>query len=465
MPPPAPPSLAADLVAAVRKAAAAMRTFRGAALAAQTATDLELVLTGPAGTGKSLAILHKLHRICETYERARVLILRETRVSLTESGLVTFEEKVLPADHPVLFGAHGQRIKRQSRTSYDYPKTGASIVLGGMDEASRLFSTEFDVIYWQEVTEGRVSDWESLFRALRNNRLPYRQVIADCNPTYPKHWVKQRANEGRLRLLESRHEDNPAYFDAQGRMTLEGRDYIEGVLDKLTGVRKDRLRFGRWVAAEGTVYEFDRAIHVIPRQELPTIRRYFASIDFGYTHPFVWQLWGEDNDGRLYLVREIYRTQRTVRDHAAEIRRQSLGVRIEATVADHDAEDRATLNQEGIPTIGAQKAISTGVQAVETRLRKAGDGRPRLMLVEDALSDRDEVLAAALRPACTADEFDVYLWPKDGAGTVVKEKPVDKDNHGMDAMRYAVMYVDAETRFASAPMMTFPRRERGIRVA
>ena len=118
------------------------------------------------------------------------------------------------------------------------------------------------------------------------------------------------------------------------------------------------------------------------------------------------------------------------------------GERIEATVTDHDAEDRATLERHGIPTRPAVKAVSVGIQAVSNRLKLAGDGKPRLFVCEGALVERDEALAAARKPVCTADEFEVYAWPKDASGRALREEPVKLNDHGMDAMRYACMYAD-----------------------
>src|SRR5262245_58274493 len=57
--------------------------------------DPEVVLCGPAGTGKSRCCLEKLHACMRVWPGARGLIARATRASLTESALVTFEEKVL----------------------------------------------------------------------------------------------------------------------------------------------------------------------------------------------------------------------------------------------------------------------------------------------------------------------------------------------------------------------------------
>lgn len=296
----------------------------------------------------------------------------------------------------------------------------------------------------QEATELTEADWEQLTTRLRNGRMPYQQIIGDCNPGPPTHWIKQRADRGDMLMLDTRHQDNPTLYDHRlGEWTEKGREYL-AKLDKLTGVRRRRLRDGEWAAAEGAVYEeFDRSVHLIDRDQVPELRRRWRVHDFGFTNPYVCQWWGEDHDGRLYLYREIYYTRRLVEDHAKTILRCSEGERIEADVCDHDAEDRATLERHlGVRTVAAHKAITPGIEAVTARLRPAGDGRPRIYFVRDALVERDDRLAEAGLPWCTEQEFDSYAYPAGQDGKPLKEVPVDKDNHGMDAMRYAVAHVD-----------------------
>jgi phage terminase large subunit len=142
----------------------------------------------------------------------------------------------------------------------------------------------------------------------------------------------------------------------------------------------------------------------------------------------------------MYLYREIYKTKTLVEDHAREIVRLSEGETFEATVADWDAEDRATLERHGVSTLPAIKSIQSGIQEVVSRLQDAGDGKRRLYLFPDALVERDEQLEEAKFPVCTQEEFDAFLWPKGSDGKMIKELPVDKDNHGADGMRYAAMY-------------------------
>jgi len=55
----------------------------------------ELLLEGPAGTGKTRALLEWINYLCERYAGIRVLMLRQTRESMAESVLVEWETEVL----------------------------------------------------------------------------------------------------------------------------------------------------------------------------------------------------------------------------------------------------------------------------------------------------------------------------------------------------------------------------------
>jgi hypothetical protein len=424
---------------------------RGAARALMACRAREVLLSGPAGTGKTRAVLEKLHLAAEKYPGMRGLILRKTRESLTESALVTWEEKVVPRGHPCLPGAH-----RKQRHSYHYPN-GSEVVVGGLrqsdrDQTQRIMSTEYDLAVVIEAIELAEGEWEALTTRLRHNVIGYQQVIADTNPAYPTHWLKKRCDEGKTLLLESRHEDNPTVTP----------EYL-AALDALTGPRRDRLRFGRWVQAEGLVYEgWDAALHLADRFPPPPEWPRYWAVDFGFTNPFVWQCWAQDPDGRLYLEREIYHTQRLVEDHARRILRLvgawdharqrpdwSRARRPRAVVCDHDAEDRATLERHlGLPTTAAPKEISPGLQAVAARLRPAADGRPRLQLLRGALDERDAGLAALHKPTCTAEEWDNYTWDT-RAGRRKGEAPLDRDDHGMDCVRYLCYHLDGKPRLTS----------------
>ncbi len=414
----------------------------------------EVLLSGAAGTGKSRACLEKVHAMCLANPGMRALVVRKTAVSLTSSGLVTFREYVareaIESGELTFYGG-----SRTEAAGYKYGN-GSTITIGGLDKATRIMSTEYDAVYVQEATELTEDDWESLTTRLRNYVVSFQQLMADCNPGPPQHWLNQRCVRGQTVQVSCRHEDNPKLYDG-GQWTKEGGAYLQ-LLDGLTGVRYLRLRKGIWAAAEGLVYEtFDPAVHLRPAfQPPPSWTRYLA-VDFGYRNPFVCQWWAQDPDGRLHMYREIYRTQTLVEDHARkilELTRRGSGGKPDvwpprAIICDHDAEDRATLERHvGFSTVAANKTVSEGIQAVQARFKVRGDGTPGLYLCRDALAERDQTLADAHRPVCTTDEILEYVWDPSSAGRAAgetaREAPLKDNDHGMDCLRYVVAHADLQ---------------------
>ena len=416
----------------------------------------EVLFAGPAGTGKSRACLEKLHMMALLNPGMRGLICRKTLASLGSTALVTYEQHVAPeylANGDVKwFGGSPKEA-----ACYKY-KNGSVIVVGGMDKSMKIMSSEYDIVYVQEATELTESDWEAITTRLRNGKVSFQQLMADANPDVPTHWLKIRCDKGKTKMIRSRHEDNPTLFNpATGALTESGRSYM-GKLDALTGVRFNRLRKGIWCAAEGLVYEeYDPQVHLYKRLQIPPVSwTRYLTVDFGYTNPMVVQFWAEDEDGRLYLYKELYRTKTTVDEMAPIILREMdlrRNPRPRAIICDHDAEGRAVLQRElGMSTVQAKKSVEDGIQAVKRRLRiNEADGRPRLYLCEDALVERDKALSDVKKPTCSIEEIVGYIWDRgtvqaQNNGKPPKEHPVKEDDHGMDALRYMVAHRDLKSR-------------------
>lgn len=417
---------------------------RGGAKALLSARDQEVCIAGPAGTGKSLAMLQKAFYTSLMMPGCRSLIVRQTHAALTGSTLVTFEQQVAPAalaDGIVRWFGGSPR----KPPAYQFAN-GAEILVGGLDRPEKFLSTEFSRIYVDEATQISLTALETLITRLRGNSDTYRQIVLACNPDHPKHWIKQRCDDGTMRMIHSLHRDNPLYVREDGSLTERGVDYM-AKLDALTGVRRLRYREGIWAAAEGLVYEnWSEPVHVIEPFEAPAAWTRWLAIDFGFTNPFVAQLWAEDPDGRLYLIREWVRTRMLVEDHADVIRERLLKdqPRPRAIITDHDAEDRATLERKlGMSTQAAHKGVSDGIQAFSARLKEQGDGKARLYVFRDALLDRDPEMDAASLPIGLAEEVTGYVWAvKPGNQTGLKEEPVKANDHSMDAARYMVAAKD-----------------------
>jgi hypothetical protein len=377
----------------------------GAALQLWGSKSEEILIEGPAGTGKTRTILEKIHFCMMKYPGSRALLVRKTRESLNESVLTTYEEKVLPVGSPLLLGP-----QRKFRTSYNYPN-GSRIVIGGMDKPTKIMSTEFDIIGTFETTELNEEDFENLTTRLRNHVMPYQQIIADCNPDVPQHWLNNRPVKTGMQRLLSRHEDNPHFYDHKlGSWTDAGEKYL-AKLDRLSGARRLRLRQGIWAAAEGLIYEdFDQAVHVVEP----------------FVIPREWRRLSEDGTKEFLGINDL-----------------SADEKIEATVCDHDLEDRMTLERHGIPTVPAYKDIFRGIQAVQMRLRPTPPrNKSRIYFFSDALVETDTELQENNAPTRTVHEMGNYVWKRLKGKTDDQDEPADRDNHGMDPMRYAVAYFD-----------------------
>lgn len=441
--------------------------------------DEEVLVSGPAGTGKSRACLEKILAVCLLTPNTRALILRKTLRSLGSTALVTWRNYVakeaLATGTVVYYGGSSQEPPQ-----YRF-RNGSTVTIGGLDNPTRIMSSEYDIVYVQEATEITIEDIEFIKTRLRNWVTSFQQLLMDCNPAGEKHPLKLRCNEGVCRLIESRHEDNPRLFDeiehpdgsVTYQVTEQGAKYMK-ILDGLTGVRHKRLRLGLWVSAEGVIYEeFDPYIHVLPwsydadgnRLPLPPEWTRYWVIDFGLNHPFVLKCFAEDEDGTLYMYREIYMTNRIVSEHAQTIMdivspekerryydhvnkiervvkyREWIEPKPTAIICDHDAEDRRTFEKAtGLGTRPAIKHVSVGIDLHKARLTGV-DGMPRFFLMEDTLVERDQSLADALLPTCTVEEYPNYRWKVSTDGRK-HDEPVKEDDHGMDTDRYMTMFRD-----------------------
>lgn len=409
----------------------------------------EAALVGSAGTGKTVAALMKLHVDASRVPGLQALIVRQTHASLTASTLVAFEQFVaapeIASGVVKWFGGSGSKP-----AGYRY-RNGSMIMVGGMDNPGKVLSMSLDRVLVDEANQVSVVAYETLLTRLRGSAPTYKQIVTACNPDHPDHWLKQRADDAsnKMRMYTSRHEDNPYLCGADGRWTDAGVDYL-AFLDSLTGVRRLRYRDGVWAAAEGLVYGGWRDdVNVIEPDQVPADSRLFLSVDFGFNNAFVCQWWRVDGDGRMYLTREIHQKQVLVEDHGRRIKaileenRETEGTPF-AVVCDHDSEDRATLTRHlGLPTVAARKAVTRGVQLMESRIRTAGDGKPRLMVVRGCTIGRDLVAEGAKIPRGFLKEINGYVWEMTrGADGIPRETPLKLHDHAMDAARYAVAHLD-----------------------
>lgn len=408
---------------------------RGAALSLFYSKQPELLLSGPAGTGKSRACLEKLHLCALKYAGMRGLIIRKTRESLSEAALVTFEDKVLHEYDPLKEGP-----RRNFRQVYHYPNK-STIVVGGLDKPGKIMSTEYDVIYVQEATELDLTDWLALTTRLRNNVMPYQQLIADCNPDAPTHWLWVRSQAGLVTMLHSQHEDNPRLY-RNGDWTQEGREYL-ATLDRLghlnvetgrvEGTEYQRLRLGQWVQASGIVYDVwsdgppDGNV-TEAAEYIPDGGDVLWSVDDGYSgaidaatgqytansHPRVFGLYQLRHDGTIARFAESYATQVLSEIQIADVLALPYPAPEYAVVDSSAAELRGRLSEQGIGSYGGTHPVEEGIKVLRRFMAPDQNKRRRFIV----------------HPRCTHFRAEMASYRYDDKG-----KPVKAFDHGPDEAR------------------------------
>ena len=406
---------------------------KGAAKGLFSCRSPEVLLVGPAGTGKTRAVLEYINWLCEQYDGIRVLICRQTRVSLTESVLVTWETKVLYRGHPALRGSDANRANRHS---YRYPNR-SEVIVGGLDNPDRIMSTEYDVVYVAEATETTEEAVEKLASRLRNNVLPWQQLVCDCNPAHPGHWLKKRADRGAMVTLRSRHEDNPS-------LTPE---YLTR-LSALTGHRRARLYEGRWVAAEGSVFgtEFDPARNVIEPFPVPEDWPWVYCIDPGWAHVTAIGGHAIAPNGTIYLAELRYQSGATIAAHAQWVLDSIRGKNIRSVMLDPR---HGFIKTAQSPKTIAEQFAECGVETVPWP-RKAGVQVEALVNVIRQMLINGKLKVFSNCPDAI-NEFQTWAYKRNAAGEAAgsDDSFVDASNDYLDGLIGLVsseLYTSYETQ-------------------
>ena len=385
-----------------------------------TCRDQVVVLEGPAGTGKTYGALWYLHAMALKHPGMRALLARKTLSSLTGSAQVTFQNHILASG---VYGVEPYGGSKFSPAAYRYPN-GSQIIVGGMDKASKVMSAEYDLIYIPEATELTETDAQALMTRLRNGVMPWQQLLMDCNPAGPQHWLNQWCHAGRATRIVTTHRDNPLLWDRDADdWTPFGRDYM-GKLWALTGVMRKRLLDGVWAATEGIVYpEFTYEQHV---KSVDTAGwRTVLGVDVGARNPTAILTGHVAGDERIHISRELYRGGMTSTDILAAIAAEADRAHADTIYIDPSAKMLIDdLKRRRYPVAPARNDVVGGIQ----RVRAALTG------------------GFTIDPACgaTIDEFGMYAYPENAR--IETDNPVKDHDHAMDALRYLVAGVLAVKR-------------------
>jgi phage terminase large subunit len=410
-----------------------------ARLADATDGPTQLGYGGARGGAKSHATLAQIGLDdCQRYAGIKVLLLRRVGKAVRES----FEDL---------------RIRVLGGVPHDYRRSdgvlefsnGSKIVLGHFHSENDIDSylgLEYDVIAVEEATTLSTNKYKAIRTCLRTSKLGWRpRMYSTTNPGGIGHaWYKamfitpfRQRRESDTRFVPATVDDN-RFVNPEYRKTL----------DELTGWQKRAWRFGDWDIAAGQFFTTWReAGHVVPgvrgqESGISRYRRFWGGLDYGFTHFTAAYLFGEDGDGRLWVLGEHAERRWLPARHVAAIRSmvERQGLRLDDVplwvagrdVFSRDRDGKSIADDYAAAGLPLEAANDDRIQGAAELLRRLGDvdaGLAPSLFISDT--------CARLTECMPAMEHDPHR-PED----VLKVDCDDDGNGGddfYDALRYGVM--------------------------
>lgn len=277
---------------------------------------------GALGGGKSRAITAEALRAAVRFPGIRVGCFRRTFDELEESLLAELAKfnyaEALGAKWNA--GKHVLTFPNRSVVRFRYCET--------VEDASRRQGGEYQLICFDEASlvPGEVIEALEERQRTSSARIPVLGLRLASNPGDVGHmWLKNR-------FIDPTDYGEHQSLDAQGRMVAfipakaADNPHLDANYQKQLDAisdpeRKRAMRDGDWEVLAGAMFgEWNRERHVVPAFPVPkewATRR--AGIDYGYAAPWA-VVWGAlDNDGRVWLYRELYAVKVAERDQAKAI--------------------------------------------------------------------------------------------------------------------------------------------------
>lgn len=295
------------------------------------------------------------------------------------------------------------------------------ILFAGLDDVEKLKSITpadgvIERVWIEEATEVKREAYLQLKKRLRGRTDKHKGIIISFNPVLKSHWIykeffagkwdesKNLYSDDRLLILKTTYKDNKFLTpDDIYELEHEQDEYFYNVYTLGNWGILGNVIFKNWTTADlsGMIASFDN-IH--------------NGLDFGYTNPnALVRVHVSEKRKTIYVFDTLYKRGQTYESLTADVK-QKIGEQL-VTCDNEDSRGIFMLRQGGIKALPAKKGADSVLNGI-TWING-------YKLVIDVKCQE------------FINEIQQYHWQEDKDGNVI-EKPVKKNDHLMDAMRYAV---------------------------
>lgn len=448
------------------------------------------IIGGGFGNGKTAAACVKGLRLAKEYPGSNGIIAMATYAQLNDTIREEFY-KWIPnkwVKRWPTIANNTLEMTNGSKINFRYLKQKGKQQADGQT-SSNLLSATYDWAIVDQIENPEIShkDYLDLHGRLRGST-PYRGtdlsmppngprwMILTCNPAFnwvyhelikPMEMYKKTGHiDPKLAFDETTNEPIIDLFEAatyENSHNLEP-DFIASLEAVYKGQFRDRYLGGQWGAFEGLVYpSFSKDVHMVKHNTIIKYLHYmktinsplsaFQGFDFGLVSPSAYLFGFLTPQGVPVIVDGYYRPSKDPSDDGEEInaihRKYSPYIDIDVPIMADPAIFKKTIiarGRAGVTTIAnilrdeydlflipGQNDIKNGIAKVSSYLNI--DKLPNTLGTIGNIDGPAIVFSDHLN--FIVDEFGSYFW-KMGKNAERIDEPIDRNDHAMDALKYAV---------------------------
>ena len=377
----------------------------------------EYWLYGGRGSGKSSFVSIEIVLGMMKDPQANALVVRRVAKTLRQS---VYEQLCWAIDR---LGVDHLWARRLSPMELSYRPTGQLILFIGADDPQKskgikVSRGNFKFLWFEELAE-----FDGMGAV---NTITASAVRGDAAVTFytynPPESIANWVNEEALCIHEGRLSHKSSYLDIPPKWL--GASFLSKAdIMRRTNERAYRhMYLGEVTGTGGQVFE-NVELRPIPEGEISRMGAFYDGLDFGYyPDPTHWVRVSYDPSRlTIYVVDELRRYRTTDREFARLLmERRDVTASTEIICDSASEKPLAELRSEGLRSVvGAMKgrgSIETGIRWLRMRAR---------------------IVIDPTRTPETAKEFAQYEFVKLKNGSFTESYP-DRDNHAIDAVRYAL---------------------------
>ena len=355
---------------------------------------------GGTRSGKTYNILlYIIFHYCQVNKGKTITICRKTFPALRASVMRDFLDILKQHDK------YDEELHNKSNSEYEL--SGNLVEFISLDQPQKVRGRKRNLLFINEANELDFEDWQQLVFRTED------KIILDYNPSDEYHWIYDKVKDrDDADFYITTYLDNP-FLEPSIKAEIERLKDTDEQYWQIYGL-------GQKGISMATIFNFTET-NVIP--EDAEFVSYGA--DAGYTNDPTTLVSVYKKDYNLYIKEHLYQTQMTTVD--IHNKWKQIGITREPIYFD-SAEPRLIeeLRRMGWnvrPSIKGADSVNAGIDLLK---------RFKIHIYKDSHN--------------AIQEFRNYKWQEDKSGKLMN-KPVDKNNHLIDATRYATYSVLSKPNF------------------